>query len=138
MPAPPALPGVEAERRGRAALERSGPFPARCSGAAAPVTELDPLPDAALPAWRAYEAMLETKDAHFSFLQELETRYRYGGRRTLAEGRRLEQLLAEHDAQVRAFRRSVAALQREELAAHHALLVHIRRANADLGNAPAH
>lgn len=102
------------------------------------MTELDPLPDAALPAWQAYEAMLVTKDAHFSFLEELETKYRHGGRRTLAEGRRLEQLLAEHDAQVRAFRQSVEALQKEDLAAHHALLMHIRRANADLGGGPAH
>ena len=102
------------------------------------MTELDPLPDVALPAWQAYEAMLKTKDAHFSFLEELETKYRNGGRRTFAEGRRLEQLLAEHDAQVRAFRQSVVALQQEDLAAHHALLMHIRRANADVGNASAH
>ena len=102
------------------------------------MTELDPLPDAALPAWRAYEAMLRTKDAHFSFLEELEAKYRDGGRRTLAEGRRLEQLLAAHDAQVRAFRQSVTALQQEDIAAHHALLTHIRRANADLGSAPTH
>ena len=102
------------------------------------MTELGPLPDAALPAWQAYEAMLKTKDAHFTLLEELETKYRDGGRRTFAEGRRLEQLLAEHDAQVHAFRRSVSALQQEDLAAHHALLMHIRHANADLGNAPAH
>ncbi len=102
------------------------------------MTELAPLPDPALPAWRAYEAMLKTKEAHFSFLEALETKYRDGGRRTLAEGRRLEQLLAEHDAQVRAFRQSVAALQQEDLAAHHALLMHISRANSDLGNAPSH
>ena len=102
------------------------------------MADLDPLPDAALSAWRAYEAMLGSKDAHFSLLEELEARYRDGGRRTLAEGRRLEQLLAEHDAKVRDFRRSVAALQREDLAAHHALIEHIRRANADLGGSPAH
>ena len=102
------------------------------------MTKLDPLPEAALPAWRAYEAMLETKDAHFSLLEELETKYRDGGRRSLAEGRRLEQLLANHDTQVRAFRRSVTALQQQDLAAHHALLLHIRHANADLGSAPTH
>ena len=102
------------------------------------MADLDPLPDAALPAWRAYEAMLVTKNAHFSFLEELETRYREGGRRTLAEGRRLEQLLAAHDARVRDFRHSVAALQRDDLAAHHALIEHIRRANAELGGAPTH
>ena len=135
---PPTLPDVEAERRRRAALELERSFPAQCTGAEAPMTELDPLPDAALPAWRAYVAMIETKDAHFSCLEELETKYRDGGRRTLAEGRRLEQLLAKHDAQVHAFRQSVAALQREDLAAHHALLMHIRRANADLGSAPTH
>ena len=102
------------------------------------MTGLDPLPDSALPAWQAYEAMLKTKDAHFSFLEELEIKYRDGGRRTFAEGRRLELLLAEHDAQVRAFRSSVSALQQEDLAAHHALIMHIRSANADLGSAPSH
>ena len=102
------------------------------------MTELAPLPDAALPAWKAYESMLETKDAHFSFLEALETKYRDGGRRTLAEGRRLDQLLAAHDSQVRTFRNAVAALQQEDLAAHHALLMHIRQANSDLGSTPAH
>ena len=102
------------------------------------MTALDPLPDAALPAWTAYESMLETKNAHFSFLEELETKYRDGGRRTLAEGRRLDQLLAAHDSQVRSFRNAVSALQQQDLAAHHALLMHIRHANADLGRAPAH
>ena len=102
------------------------------------MTQLDPLPKAALPAWRAYEAMLETKDAHFSLLESLETKYRNGGRRTFAESRRLEQLLAEHDAQVHAFRHSIAALQQEDLAAHHALLLHLKHANADLGDAPTH
>lgn len=100
--------------------------------------KLDSLPDAALPAWRAYEAMLETKNAHFSCLEALETKYRDGGRRTFAESRRLEQLLTEHDAQVRTFRQSIAALQKQDLAAHHALLLHIRNANADLGGAPPH
>ena len=100
--------------------------------------EIDPLPEAALPAWHAYEAMLRTKDAHFSLLRTLETSYRDGGRRTFAENRRLEQLLAEHDAQVRVFRRSVAALQQEDLAAHHALVEHIRRANADPDGSPVH
>ena len=119
-------------------MSSSVPFRRSAPALKSPMTELDPLPDAALPAWRAYEAMIETKDAHFSYLEELETKYRDGGRRTFAEGRRLEQLLAAHDAQVHAFRQSVAALQRGDLAAHHALLMHIRYANANLGSAAAH
>ena len=97
-----------------------------------------PLPEAALPAWRAYEAMLRSKDDHFSFLARLEDKYRDGGRRTLAESRRLEQLLAGHDLRVRAFRAALAALQRSDLAAHQALVEHLRLSNAGLGDAPQH
>ena len=99
---------------------------------------LAPLPDAARPAWRAYEAMLRSKDDHFSFLARLEDKYRDGGRRTLAESRRLEQLLAGHDRRVRAFRSALAALQKADLAAHQALVEHLRLSNAALGDAPRH
>ena len=102
------------------------------------MSALAPLPDAALPAWSAYEAMLRTKDAHFSFLAQLEEKYRDSGRRTLAEARRLEQLLAEHDLQVRAFRGAVTALQKSDLAAHQALVEHIRLSNVGLGDTPRH
>ena len=99
---------------------------------------LAPLPDAARPAWRAYEAMLRSKDDHFSFLARLEDKYRAGGRRTLAESRRLEQLLAGHDLRVRAFRAAVAALQKADLSAHRTLVEHLRLSNAGLGDTPRH
>ena len=102
------------------------------------MSDIAPLPDAARPAWRAYEAMLRSKDDHFSFLARLEDKYRDGGRRTLAESRRLEQLLAGHDARVRAFRTALTTLQKADLAAHQALVEHIRLSNAGLGNAARH
>ena len=99
---------------------------------------MQPLAQAALPAWQTYEAMLRTKAAHFSMLEELEEKYRHAGQRTLAEGVRLEQLLQAHDRQVKAFRQALSQLQRCDLAAHQALIEHIRVANADLSGEPSH
>ena len=43
------------------------------------------LPKKALPVWDIYRAMEESKGKHFSYLEELETKYRHGGTRTVAE-----------------------------------------------------
>lgn len=89
------------------------------------------LPDAALPAWNAYLAMGESKRKHFGYLEELETKYEYGGARTIAESRRLEGLLKEHDKQVTEFRQAIKALQVEDVGAHQALIEHITLLNAE-------
>ncbi len=47
--------------------------------------------------------MLESKSAHFGYLESLAEKYRYGGQRTLAEQARLANLLDAHDRQVKEF-----------------------------------
>ncbi len=89
------------------------------------------LPDAALPAWNAYLAMEASKREHFSYLEELETKYKYGGSRTIAESMHLEGLLKKHDKQVAAFRQAIKTLQAEDAGAHQALIEHITMLNAE-------
>ena len=89
------------------------------------------LPETARSAWQAYEEMLRTKDAHFSYLEHLEEKYRQGGRRTLAESTYLDQLLAAHDGQVKTFRHALTELARADLAAHQALIEHLTAAGSN-------
>lgn len=91
------------------------------------------LPESARPAWRAYCAMLASKDAHFAFLGSLDEKYREGGRRSLAEIARLEQLLDEHDRCVRAFTEAMRALKAADEVAHGLLVRAIGELNQSLG-----
>ena len=91
------------------------------------------LPEAAQPTWRAYCAMLASKDAHFGFLAELDRKVKDGGQRTLAEAARLQQLLAEHNDCVKAFARVVKALAVDEPQAHTALVAALASLNRALG-----
>ena len=91
------------------------------------------LPDAAQAAWRAYCAMLASKDAHFGFLEELDRRVKNGGQRTLAEAARLAQLLQEHHACVHAFATTVRRLASAEPAAHAALVAALAKVNQAVG-----
>ncbi len=91
------------------------------------------LPDAAQPAWRAYCAMLVSKDAHFGFLQQLNRKVKDGGQRTLAEAARLQQLLAEHNTCVKDFAGTVRALASSEPAAHAALVTALASLNQAMG-----
>ena len=91
------------------------------------------LPDAAQPAWRAYCAMLASKDAHFGFLDHLNRKVNEGGQRTLAEAARLQQLLAEHNICVKEFASTVKALANSEPAAHAALVAALASLNQALG-----
>lgn len=91
------------------------------------------LPAAAQPAWRAYCAMLVSKDAHFGFLQQLNRKVKDGGQRTLAEAARLQQLLAEHNTCVKQFASTVKALAASEPAAHAALVVALASLNQAMG-----
>lgn len=91
------------------------------------------LPDAAQPAWRAYCAMLASKDAHFGFLAELDRKVKNGGQRSLAEAARLQQLLAEHNDCVKAFATVVKALAVAEPKAHAALVTALASLNQAMG-----
>jgi hypothetical protein len=93
------------------------------------------LPDAAEPAWRAYCAMLASKDAHFGFLAELDKKVKDGGQRTLAEAARLQQLLAEHNDCVKTFATVVKTLAVEQPAAHAAFVTALASLNQAMGAA---
>ena len=83
------------------------------------------LPDAAVPAWEAYLEMDHSKRAHFEYLDALEKQERDGGYRTLEQTSKLDNLLTEHDRNVREFTRRVRALEVEDIAAHQKLLERI-------------
>ncbi|MGR9089606.1 MAG: hypothetical protein ACU85U_03380 [Gammaproteobacteria bacterium] len=66
--------------------------------------------------------MLDSKSAHFGFLESLAEKYRHGGQRTLAEQARLANLLDEHDRQVTAFTAAMKQLSADAPEARDALL----------------
>jgi len=93
------------------------------------------LPAAAEPAWRAYCAMLASKDAHFGFLAELDRKVKDGGQRTLAEAAHLQQLLAAHNECVKSFATVVKALAVDEPTTHAALVTALASLNQAMGAA---
>jgi hypothetical protein len=80
------------------------------------------LPATAYPAWAAYNAMLQSKQAHYGYLESLDIKYQHGGIRTLAERARLETLLATHDECVREFAQAIKALANADVEARDILL----------------
>ena len=61
------------------------------------------LPADAQIAWEAYLSMSETKTAYFSFLSEVDQKYKNGGSPTIAENLQLEKLLGIHNEAVATF-----------------------------------
>lgn len=61
------------------------------------------LPAEAQRAWEAYREMGVSKSAYFTFLQEIDKKYKEGGEPSIAENLQLEKLLEVHDKKVRAF-----------------------------------
>ncbi len=91
------------------------------------------LPDVARPAWRAYCEMLNSKDAYFNTLEELNRKYADGGRRSLAEIAHLEQLLETHDRSVAGFASAMRALGEASSEAHASLVSALAELNESLG-----
>ena len=58
-------------------------------------------------AWSAYLAMAESKRNYFSFLAELDQKYKQASGPGMAENLKLEQLLAEHNEKVKLFTRAM-------------------------------
>ncbi len=83
------------------------------------------LPDAAQPAWNAFQLMRQTKADHIELLERLEAKRELGRQPTPDEEARLELLLAVHDAQVKHFSAELRSLQECDAAAHAALIEHI-------------
>lgn len=80
------------------------------------------LPETARPAWEAYVAMSQSKEIYFSFMVELDQKYKQGGEPTIAENLKLEQLLAEHDKKVTAFNKAMQSMQDMDVDTRNALI----------------
>ncbi len=83
------------------------------------------LPDAAQPAWNAFQLMRQSKAEHIELLERLEAKRELGHAPTCEEETRLEALLAAHDAQVKRFSAELRSLQQRDATAHAALIEHL-------------
>ena len=70
----------------------------------------DGLSEQAKIAYQAFLDMKESKAAHFSCLEAIESKYKAGGAPSIAENLELEKLLAAHDKNVLAFKTAMAAV----------------------------
>lgn len=71
---------------------------------------IDSLSAAAQTAYQAFLDMSDSKDAHFDYLQAIESKYQSGGVPSPAENSELEILLANHDRNVLAFKTAMAGV----------------------------
>ncbi len=71
-------------------------------------------------AYQAFQDMSKSKHAYFTFLQEIEVKYKSGGAPSIDENLQLEKLLSEHDKNVVAFNTAMAAV--EDIDARNALI----------------
>lgn len=83
------------------------------------------LPAGALPAWQAYTAMIGSKERHFAYLQALEEKYSRYGAPSPAEQAERQQLLAEHDRCVSAFRTALQTLKIDDPVAYGRLVLQL-------------
>jgi hypothetical protein len=72
---------------------------------------VEELSDEARIAYQAFQDMGESKQAYFTFLQEIDNKYKNGGAASIAENLQLEKLLGEHDKNVIAFNTAMAAVE---------------------------
>jgi hypothetical protein len=84
-------------------------------------------------AWEAYLSMSKTKTAYFSFLSEIDQKYKDGGSPTIAENLQLEKLLGIHNEAVALFNRAMRSVTdkdaREQL---------LKKLTGDAGKQGAH
>lgn len=69
------------------------------------------LTEEARVAYRAFQDMSQSKQVYFSYLQELDEKYRTGGAPGIAENLQLEKLLKQHDKNVAAFNTAMSAVE---------------------------
>lgn len=99
-------------------------------------TDDSDLPAAALPAWRAYRAMLDTKAAHFAALESSEQDALAGVKPRLALQARIAALLDEHTAAVQRFKAEMVVLGKADPVARDALVALLGRVNEGLAPGP--
>ncbi|MCG8380198.1 MAG: hypothetical protein MI865_12100 [Proteobacteria bacterium] len=73
--------------------------------------EIEELSEEAKVAYQAFVDMSKSKEAYFSYLQDIDTKYKDGGGPSIAENLQLEKLLNEHDKNVLAFNTAMAAIE---------------------------
>ena len=71
---------------------------------------LDGLSEEAKIAYQAFRDMSNSKSAHFNCLEAIEAIHEFGGVPSLTENLELENLLANHDKNVLAFKTAMAAV----------------------------
>jgi len=81
---------------------------------------IEELTEEANIAYQAFQEMRKSKQTYFTFLQEIDFKYKSGGAPSIAENLQLEKLLAEHDKNVAAFKTAMAAV--EDFDARNALI----------------
>ncbi len=69
------------------------------------------LTDEARIALQAFQDMRKSKQAYFTFLQDIDTKYKSGGAASIAEKLQLEKLLSAHDTNVVAFNAAMQAVE---------------------------
>jgi len=69
------------------------------------------LTEEASMAYQAFQKMRESKQTYFSFLQDIDVKYKSGGEADSAETEELAKLLAEHSEKVTAFNDAMTAVE---------------------------
>lgn len=65
-------------------------------------------------AYQAFQDMRESKQTYFTFLQEIDVKYKEGGKASSEETEELAKLLAEHSEKVATFNNAMAAVENFE------------------------
>jgi len=72
---------------------------------------IDELTEEAKIAYQAFQEMGKSKHSYFTFLQEIDVKYKSGGAASIAENLQLEKLLGVHDKNVIAFNAAMTAVE---------------------------
>ncbi len=72
---------------------------------------IEELSEEAKVAYQAFVDMSKSKEAYFSYLQDIDTKYKDGGGPSIAENLQLEKLLNKHDKNVLAFNTAMTAVE---------------------------
>lgn len=80
------------------------------------------LPETAIPVWNAYEGMASSKRQHFEYLNYLERKYEQYGQPDESESGKLQNLLEQHDVQVKMFKSLLNQLRVSEPLAYAAIV----------------
>ena len=72
---------------------------------------VDQLTEEANVAYQAFQEMRKSKQTYFTYLQNIDVKYKSGGEASSSETEELSKLLTEHDKKVSAFNTAMAAVE---------------------------